>query len=152
MPHKKQPGMHAQNLPEHPRLFLFVQAEKQPFHLSAHQRIKEVHPMASTSIREVTSQASLDEKKKLRKEFNYFDMIFYTIASYFILIPGDSTISSSTLSRATYELTVFAELGLILLLTIVCYVWGHMQASNRDVVVELHAGEADVEVQASSGE
>src|SRR5229473_4135409 len=24
MPHKKQPGMHAQNLPEHPRLFLFV--------------------------------------------------------------------------------------------------------------------------------
>src|SRR6266700_2674294 len=81
MPHKKQPGMHAQNLPEHPRLFLFVQAEKQPFHLSAHQRIKEVHPMASTSIREVTSQATLDEKKKLRKEFNYFDMIFYTIAA-----------------------------------------------------------------------
>src|SRR6266699_3116125 len=37
--------------------------------------------MASTSIREVTSQATLDEKKKLRKEFNYFDMIFYTIAA-----------------------------------------------------------------------
>jgi len=37
--------------------------------------------MASTSIREVTSQATLEEKKKLRKEFNYFDMIFYTIAA-----------------------------------------------------------------------
>ena len=34
-----------------------------------------------TSIREVTSQAALEEKKKLRKEFNYFDMIFYTIAA-----------------------------------------------------------------------
>ena len=37
--------------------------------------------MASSSIREVTSQATLDEKKKLRKEFNYFDMIFYTVAA-----------------------------------------------------------------------
>src|SRR5260370_34007124 len=37
--------------------------------------------MASTSIREVTSQATLEEKKKLRKEFNYFDMIFYTVAA-----------------------------------------------------------------------
>ena len=32
-------------------------------------------------IREVTTQATLDEKKKLRKEFNYFDMIFYTLAA-----------------------------------------------------------------------
>jgi glutamate:GABA antiporter len=37
--------------------------------------------MASTSIREVTSQASLEEKKKLRKEFNYLDMIFYTLSA-----------------------------------------------------------------------
>src|SRR6266481_8956719 len=37
--------------------------------------------MASTSIREVTSQATLEEKKKLRKEFRYFDMIFYTVAA-----------------------------------------------------------------------
>lgn len=34
-----------------------------------------------TSIREVTTSATLEEKKKLRKEFNYFDMIFYTIAA-----------------------------------------------------------------------
>lgn len=36
--------------------------------------------MASSSIREVTTQATLEEKKKLRKEFNFFDMIFYTVA------------------------------------------------------------------------
>src|SRR6266849_536728 len=37
--------------------------------------------MASTSIREVTTSATLEEKKKLRKEFNYFDMIFYTLSA-----------------------------------------------------------------------
>ena len=37
--------------------------------------------MASTSIREVTTQATLEEKKKLKKEFNYVDMIFYTVAA-----------------------------------------------------------------------
>src|SRR5579872_1999350 len=37
--------------------------------------------MASSTIREVTSQATLEEKKKLRKEFNYLDMIFYTVAA-----------------------------------------------------------------------
>jgi hypothetical protein len=36
--------------------------------------------MASSSIREVTTQATLDEKKKLRKEFRFFDMVFYTVA------------------------------------------------------------------------
>jgi len=77
---------------------------------------------------------------------------YAAIASYFILIPTDSTISSSTLTRTTYELTEFLALGLIFVLTIVFYVWGHMQASNRDVVVELHPGEGDVEVQAAAGE
>src|SRR6266567_5155247 len=37
--------------------------------------------MASTSIREVTSSATLEEKKKLRKEFTSFDMIFYTLSA-----------------------------------------------------------------------
>src|SRR2546430_12301002 len=37
--------------------------------------------MASTSIREVTSEATLEEKRKLRKEFKIFDMIFITIAA-----------------------------------------------------------------------
>ena len=34
-----------------------------------------------TSIRELTTSATLEEKKKLRKEFRYFDMIFYTVAA-----------------------------------------------------------------------
>ncbi len=34
-----------------------------------------------TSVREVTTSATLDEKKKLRKEFKVFDMIFITIAA-----------------------------------------------------------------------
>ena len=33
------------------------------------------------NLREVTSSAVLEEKKKLRKEFNYLDMIFYTLAA-----------------------------------------------------------------------
>jgi amino acid transporter len=37
--------------------------------------------MASSSIREVTTSAMIEEKKKLKKEFNYFDMIFYTLAA-----------------------------------------------------------------------
>ena len=34
-----------------------------------------------TSVREVTTSATLEEKKKLRKEFKIFDMIFITIAA-----------------------------------------------------------------------
>jgi glutamate:GABA antiporter len=34
-----------------------------------------------TSIREVSSEAALEEKRKLRKEFKIFDMIFITIAA-----------------------------------------------------------------------
>ena len=34
-----------------------------------------------TTIREVTSEATLEEKKKLRKEFKIFDMVFITIAA-----------------------------------------------------------------------
>src|SRR5579859_8007098 len=34
-----------------------------------------------TSIREVTTSATLEEKKKLKKEFKFFDMIFITITA-----------------------------------------------------------------------
>src|SRR5260370_8007966 len=34
-----------------------------------------------TSIREVTTSATLEEKKKLKKEFKLFDMIFITITA-----------------------------------------------------------------------
>ena len=33
-----------------------------------------------TSVREVTTSATLEEKKKLRKEFKIFDMIFIVVA------------------------------------------------------------------------
>ncbi len=33
------------------------------------------------NLREVTSSAVLEEKKKLRREFGYLDMIFYTLAA-----------------------------------------------------------------------
>ena len=33
------------------------------------------------NLREVTSSAVLEEKKKLRREFKYLDMIFYTVAA-----------------------------------------------------------------------
>ena len=33
------------------------------------------------NLRGVTSSAALEEKKKLRKEFKYLDMIFYTLAA-----------------------------------------------------------------------
>src|SRR4030081_843507 len=33
------------------------------------------------NLREITSSAVLEEKKKLRREFSYLDMIFYTLAA-----------------------------------------------------------------------
>ncbi|HEY6411581.1 MAG TPA: hypothetical protein VIY29_29335, partial [Ktedonobacteraceae bacterium] len=33
------------------------------------------------NLREISSSAVLEEKKKLKKEFNYVDMIFYTLAA-----------------------------------------------------------------------
>src|SRR5215469_897258 len=35
----------------------------------------------NANLQEVTSSAVLEEKKKLRKEFRYLDMIFYTLAA-----------------------------------------------------------------------
>src|SRR5579859_4884841 len=48
--------------------------------------------MASTSIREVTTEATIQEKKKLRKEFKIFDMIFISIAA----IVGIDTLGAVT--------------------------------------------------------
>jgi glutamate:GABA antiporter len=38
-------------------------------------------PFMDINLREVTSSAVLEEKKKLRREFGYLDMIFYTVAA-----------------------------------------------------------------------
>jgi amino acid transporter len=52
--------------------------------------------------------------------------VFYAaLASYFVLIPTDETVSSyPNITRLTYELTVFIPLIIIVLLTVVFYIWG----------------------------
>ncbi len=66
-----------------------------------------------------------------------FPLGYAAIATYFILIPGDSTIASSGISRLTYELTQFIPLLVIFALTVVFYVWGQLEKRNHDVVVEM---------------
>jgi amino acid transporter len=56
-----------------------------------------------TSIREVTTSATLEEKKKLRKEFRIFDMIFITIAAI-IGIDTLGAVSSSGAQALTWLL------------------------------------------------
>ncbi len=63
-------------------------------------------------------------------------LAYAAIGSYFILLPA--TISVSGISKTTYIVTQFVALGIIFLLAIVFYVWGHMEKRNQDVVVELN--------------
>ena len=80
-------------------------------------------------------------------------LAYAAIASYFILIPTDATVASTNLSRLTYEVTQFAVLGVIALLTIVFYVWGQLESRNKDVVVELNLADDSVsEIIAGAGE
>jgi len=60
---------------------------------------------------------------------------YAAIAGYFILIPADSYISTMGVGRATYELTQFIALAVILLLTLVFYVWGQREKKNQDVMI-----------------
>ncbi len=59
---------------------------------------------------------------------------YAAIASYYILVPTDSAVNSVGVSRFTYETTEFGALVVILLLTVVFYVWGHREKRNKDVV------------------
>jgi amino acid transporter len=59
---------------------------------------------------------------------------YAAIASYFILIPSASYVSKSGVDRSTYELTQFAPLAVIVLLTIVFYVWGQREKRNQDIL------------------
>jgi glutamate:GABA antiporter len=68
-------------------------------------------------------------------------LAYAAIATYFILIPADSTVASNGISRLTYELTQFIPLGIIVLLTVIFYIWGHAEKKNKDVVVEFNPGE-----------
>jgi len=78
-------------------------------------------------------------------------LAYAAIASYFILVPTDDTITKYGVSRGTYELTQFIPLTIILVLTIVFYVWGQREKRNRDVVVEMHL-EAETEAVVSASD
>ena len=65
-----------------------------------------------------------------------FPLAFAAIGSYFILIPA--TISVSGIDRTTYIVTQFAALGVIFLLAVIFYAWGHLEKRNKDVVVEFN--------------
>jgi amino acid transporter len=80
-----------------------------------------------------------------------FPLAYAAIASYFILWPTESNVSS--VGRLTYELTQFIPLGVIVLLTIVFYVWGQSESSNPDIAVELNLGDmSGTELRAGAGE
>lgn len=79
-------------------------------------------------------------------------LLYAVIASYFILFPTDATIATNNVTRLTYELTQLIPLGLIVLLTVVFFVWGHMESRNKDVVIELNVGEDAGGVSASAGD
>ena len=63
-------------------------------------------------------------------------LAYAAIASFFILWPRDTTVATDGVTRLTYELTQFIPLVIIILLTTVFYIWGHLEKSNRDVVVD----------------
>jgi amino acid transporter len=70
-------------------------------------------------------------------------LAYAAVASYFILIPTDATVSGYTgITRLTYELTQFIPLLAIFLLATIFYIWGHLEKRNSDVVVELNLDES----------
>lgn len=77
-----------------------------------------------------------------------FPLAYAAIASYFILWPLDSSLK---VDRLTYELTQFGPLVVIVLLTVVFYVWGQRETRNKDVAVELSAMEEQVEEMSGVG-
>jgi len=62
---------------------------------------------------------------------------YAAIASYFILVPSDSTVANSGISRLTYETTELAAIAIIVLLTIVFYIWGHREKRMVESVGEV---------------
>jgi amino acid transporter len=60
--------------------------------------------------------------------------LYAAVASIFLLWPTDSSLPSG-FTRTTYELANFIPLAIIVVLTIIFYVWGHLEKRNADVVV-----------------
>jgi glutamate:GABA antiporter len=79
-------------------------------------------------------------------------LAYAAIASFFILIPGDSTIAASGVDRKTYELTQFIPLLVIVALTVVFYIWGQSEKRNHDVVVEMNLATGTESVSGGGGE
>jgi glutamate:GABA antiporter len=71
-------------------------------------------------------------------------LAYAALATFFILVPTDATVANNGVSRLTYELTQFIPLALIVLLTVVFFIWGQSQRTNQDVVVELDSGTASL--------
>jgi amino acid transporter len=70
---------------------------------------------------------------------------YAAVATISVLYPTD--ITASGLDRFTYELTQLVPLSIVIVLTIVFYIWGHAEKRNKDVMVELNfTGEASDEV------
>ena len=77
-------------------------------------------------------------------------LAYAAIASFFILWPRDATVANNNVTRLTYELTQFIPLGIIVVLTTVFYIWGHLEKGNEDRVVEFNLADMS-EVQVSGG-
>jgi hypothetical protein len=77
-------------------------------------------------------------------------LAYAAIASFFILWPRDATVVNDGVTRLTYELTQFIPLAIIILLTTVFYIWGHLEKGNEDRVVEFNLADMS-EVQVSGG-
>jgi glutamate:GABA antiporter len=79
-----------------------------------------------------------------------FPFAFAAIASFYILIPA--TISVAGIDKTTYIVTQFVALGVIFLLAIIFYIWGHAEKQNQDVVVELNLETQGEQLLGSAGE
>lgn len=68
------------------------------------------------------------------------------LAVYFILIPTDAVIIGNNVDRLTYELTQFTPLGIMILLTVMFYVWGQREPENKDVEITLNLSVKDADI------
>lgn len=58
-------------------------------------------------------------------------MFFTILVSYFLLFPASSVIQSAGVSRLTYETTQLVTLGIIILLTVIFYLWGRRERQQE---------------------
>lgn len=71
-------------------------------------------------------------------------IVYVLMATVFVLYPPDAIVALSGVSRLTYELTQLVPLAIIIVLTVVFYVWGQLETRNTDVVVEVPLAETEM--------